>query len=561
MALTNPSPPRDALERRAARALPWLLTGLLAAQAIVLFTTARQESQTWDEAMHLAAGFAYWKQADFTQNPQHPPLHKLLAALPLRFAAVDLPPRGERDEIAYGRTFLFENRTSWRRLLALGRAASMLLALGLTFAVAWWTRRRFGALAALLAAIFTASDPNLLAHGRYVTTDAALACWFFLACALWLDYAESGSGRRLLVAGVCLGAALATKFSAVILLPLLPLLYWIGAPRPTAWRRWLGGCAVLAGAAALVVWISYLPWRRPPEHLRLHQISLSDTPAGRALHWAGRALRLRAHPYWIGLDRVAERNRAGHPSYLLGRVSEHGDWRYFPVAFLVKTPVAVLAMLLAALSSRWWTRWNRVQTALLAAGAVFFLFCALSRINLGFRHLLPLFPVLYVLLASVVSALVRSRAAVVLLALAIAGHFWEIVRIHPHYLAFFNSAAGGPQAGPKYLLDSNIDWGQDLDRLMKFLTANGVRKVYLSYFGSASWAEYPLEVEAVPATWETWKTESMRDVVAVSVTPLYGLYTPWTEYAWLRARPPDRRIGYSIYVWDFRRQSETSPTE
>jgi hypothetical protein len=543
-----------ALERHAARGYWLVLPLLVAGQAIVLFTTARQESQTWDEAMHLAAGFAYWKRADFTQNPQHPPLHKLLAALPLRFAAVNLPARGELDEIAYGRTFLFENGTPWRRMLALGRVASMLLALGLTAAVAWWTRRRCGALAALLAATLTASDPNLLAHGRYVTTDVALAFWFFLTCALWLDYAESGSGRRLALAGVCLGGALATKFSAVILLPLLPLLYWIVAPRPSRLRRCLRGCAVLACTAGLVVWTSYLPWRRPPERLRLHQITLSDTPAGRALHWAGRALRVRAHPYLVGLDRVAERNRAGHPSYLLGRVSEHGDWRYFPVAFLVKTPVAVLAMLLAAFLGGWWVRWNRTQTALLAAGLAFFLFCASSRINLGLRHLLPLFPVLYVWLASVVSTLVRNRAAAVLLALALAGHFWEIGRIHPYYLAFFNAAAGGPEAGPKYLLDSNIDWGQDLDRLMKFLAAKGVRKLYLSYFGSASWAEYPLEVAPVPATWETWKTESMRDVVAVSVTPLYGLYAPSAEYAWLRARPPDRRIGYSIYVWDFRRR-------
>jgi hypothetical protein len=541
-----------ALERFAARGYWLALPLLVAAQAIVLFTTARQESQTWDEAMHLAAGFAYWERADFTLNPQHPPLHKLLAALPLRFAAVDLPPRGALDEIAYGRTFLFENRTPWRRMLALGRAASMLLALGLTVAAAWWTRRRFGALAALLAATLIASDPNLLAHGRYVTTDLALAFWFFLACALWLDYAESGSRRRLLLAGVCLGGALATKFSAVILLPLLPLLYWTAGPLQSGTRRWLRACAILTATAALVVWTSYLPWRRPPERPRLNHIALSDTPAGRALRWAGRALRIRAHPYWVGLDRVAERNRAGHPSYLLGRVSEHGDWRYFPVAFLVKTPVAVLALLLAALIGVWRTRRNRVQTSLLAAGILFFLFCASSRINLGFRHLLPLLPVLYVWLASVVAALVRSRVAVALLAVALAGHVGEIARIHPYYLAFFNAAAGGAEAGPKYLLDSNIDWGQDLDRLMKFLEASGVRKVYLSYFGSASWAEYPVEILPPPATWETWKTESVRDVVAVSVTPLYGLYTPRAEFQWLRTKPPTHRIGYSIYIWDFR---------
>ncbi len=540
---------------------PWVDRYFVPLAAIVILlsglirvATVREESQTWDEAMHIKAGFEYWTTADFRNNPQHPPLIKLIAAFPLLWMNVERVTPAEPREIEGGRQFLFENRTPADRILLAARMGPLIFSLGLTLAVAWWTRRRFGAIAGLLALLLLAFDPNLLAHGRYVTNDVPMALLYFLSCALWIDFVERGSRARLAAAGLVLGLTLATKFSAVLLLPLLPLLYWVVGAANGSLRHWVRSCLALFLTAAFVVWLVYMPGRRPRDRRRLREVAVSGTAVGRTMRWVSARTGLRTHPYWAGLDQVAEHNRSGHLNYFLGRVSEQGDWRYFPVAFLVKSPLSLFALWLAAIA---WIRgvpWTRAHTALGLACAAFFGFCVSSNMNLGVRYLFPVYPLLIVLGASAAAAAVRSKAGLACLAGVLALHSIEVARIHPYYPAFFNAAAGGPETGPRYLLDSNIDWGQDLDRFIRYCQSLGIDHAGLTYFGSASLSHTPVRIDPVPASWETWKTESYDGVVASSVTPLYGLYVPWDELTWLRKRPPTAKIGYSIYVWDLRKK-------
>jgi hypothetical protein len=233
----------------------------------------------------------------------------------------------------------------------------------------------------------------------------------------------------------------------------------------------------------------------------------------------------------------------------------------------VKTPAAVLILLalclgtgLAAFAQAGTRRWRLRAVpfewiVLLLPPLVYFAFSMRSHVNIGIRHLLPVYPFLFVALAA---ALVRTswrrRAlAVMVLVLAV-----ESAAIYPHYLAFFNGFAGGPDNGPRYLVDSNLDWGQDLYNLKKYVVTHDAKHLCVSYFGRASMAYYKLDYELLPQTHQAAEREKMDCVAAISATQLMGAYVGGEMYRWLRERQPMAKIGYSIYLYDFRR-SPTRP--
>jgi len=239
----------------------WAATGLLLAyMGVVLVTTSRKESQTWDEAVHLMAGYLYWKTGDFEVNWEHPPLGKLLAAAPLLVLNPRLPLEHEawwaRDFFGLARIFLYKNRVPPDTLLFTGRLPTIALTLVLGALLAVWTRRRFGAGPALLALFLYSLDPNLIAHGRYVTTDLIATLMIFSAVAAFSGYrppARPGSGRRSAgpgAGGQVLGAVLAGAVPATrpVVAPAARGLHQgVGRCGGGRWRR--GGARVLAGDA------------------------------------------------------------------------------------------------------------------------------------------------------------------------------------------------------------------------------------------------------------------------------------------------------------------------
>jgi hypothetical protein len=276
-----------------------------------------------------------------------------------------------------------------------------------------------------------------------------------------------------------------------------------------------------------------------------------------------RRLGLQDHSFLVGLIEFVGHSSVGHSAYLLGQFSETGWWYYFPVAFAVKTPAAALAALALAAAfavRRFWTGRRRLRGAipfevLLCAMpvAVYVLYSMWSHVNIGLRHLLPVYPFLYALAGAPLAGCRwrwRGAAAAVLgVLLAV-----ESLSIYPHYTAFFNVAAGGPGAGPRYLLDSNLDWGQDLLKLHKYLVARGDPKLCLCYFGAADHVYYKMgPFQPVPRTWDFKEREEADCLAAVSVTSLYNLYMQPGEMTWLHGRKPVAKIGYSIYVFDLRR--------
>jgi hypothetical protein len=519
----------------------------------------------------------------------------MVSALPLTMLHPDVPATGEGrmegDAVEFGNKFLYMNRVRADSILMAARGTTILLALLFAVALAWWTRRRFGPAAGLLAVVLCAFDPNLVAHGRYATTDFPVTVFYFFACVLWVEYLESGRFRDLAVAACAFALALVTKYSAVLLIPTLAALYgvrWLQRPAEFPLRRLAGAAGAVLGATLVIV--SLLYW---PDTLRclttqvapLAGVADRKNLIGNLLYYAGRWFHLPSHAFLFGLNAVASHNSGGHKSYLLGLRSEQGWWYYFPVVFAVKSTMAALAataLLLLAGVRMAVTRASRhviqqfraiplIWIGLLFPPGLYFVLSMTSGINIGLRHILPVYPFLYVALAALLthaapqqpateprpsgSGGMRRLAGCAMIALG-ALQVAECAGITPDYLAFFNALAGGPGKGPEYLVDSNIDWGQDVKKLVKWLDAHGTRKAWCSYFGNASLPYYGVDDMGMPGARDQKAWNEIDGFVVASVTQLNGVYVPLENLAPLRLREPIAKIGWSMYVYDLRKQGK-----
>ena len=549
-----------------------LVAAAVALQAGLSVLAMRENSATFDEGAHLPAGYTHLAFGDHRLNPEQPPLVKLLAAAPLvlvgpQMHATDVSWTQAR-QWEFGRRFLYR----WNdadRLLFLGRLPVVALASCLVVAVFLVARAHFGLHAAAAAVLLAALSPDVLAHGALVTTDLGFALFFFLAVIAFERLLQRASAGRLLAAGLATAAAFATKFSAPILLPVFVLLGLREAlaDAPVAERRArLGRLARQLGAtgalALLGVWAAYgfrAPLSPDPAVRAELVVPLVSAHAGalhRAVAFAGRTS-LVPEDYARGLLFVAEHS-AARPTFLLGTLSHHGFPYYFAVTFLLKTPVPLL--LLTALALARVPQLRRREAALVWIPVVVYLAATATRgLQIGHRHLLPIYPFLFLAAGEAAAALRSWRAPkgpVLAGALALwyaGGTFVQ----HPHHLAYFNEVAGGSRNGWRLLVDSNLDWGQDLKRLAEWLRAHPAPGLKLSYFGSADPAYYGIESEALPgytAPHAARITREIRpgDVLAVSATNLQGVYLEPDDRALMkrvRTLRPIARVGFSIFVY------------
>jgi len=512
-----------------------LLIAAFAAQAIA---SARLESATWDETHYFGLGTHLLKTRrwDVAGSILHPPLSYGLHSLPLLFA--DLPadafrplPEAQRTrralagiDVVRGRALLASPANDGNALLLSSRLMMILVgALGAVF-VYRWGRELYGVPAGLLATCLYAFSPNLLAHTRLITPDIALTVFAFGAT--FFFWRSLGSQRRCdaLWAGVLLGLALLSKFTALLWPPLF--------------------------AALLAVW-SIRTGQRPPRR------AFAVFGVAGAVLLLGYGFDLR--PYVEGIAFQLEHTAEGHPAFFAGRYADGGWWYYALMSLLLKTPLPSL-LLLGASAIRLGRRRNRSRWldegfVLLPPLAVIAFF-SVQHQSIGLRYVLPALPFLLVF-ASGVLATGRLRGfARVALAGLLAWVLAASLSIHPHYLAYFNETVGGPARGYRYLVDSNLDWGQDLVGLATFLRERDIERVHLSYFGTDSPARYGIRYDWLPS-FHLERPNRTREFqlprhgwFAISATHLQGLYLPDRDlYAFLREQQPVARIGYSIFVY------------
>jgi hypothetical protein len=406
-----------------------------------------------------------------------------------------------------------------------------------------------------------------------VTNDMLMALATFLTLAAWSRFLARRTAGSLCLAGAALGMALISKFSGLFLIPVLAALHAIEwwQRGGLSWKHALRSAAVMGAIPVAIVALAYLPetvryLRHPSAAPQLVERIQPETAMGRTLYAVGKGLRLPAFTWLVGFESNERHDRNGHPAYLLGKTREIGGWwHYFPVAFAVKAPDALLLGVLAALAlaARWLARARLVERlralpmawfVLLVPSALYWALAVRSHINIGVRHLLPVWPLLLVAVAAALVQAGRHRGWRVLIAVMIAVHAAEAVATYPHHLSFFNAVAGGPARGPEYLLDSNLDWGQDLKFLRRWQVQHGDPPVCLAYFGTADTAYYGVPHNGIPYTWEGDKRASLDCIGAISATLLHDLYLKPGAYRWLRELRPVGRAGYSILLYDLRKR-------
>jgi len=245
-------------------------------------------------------------------------------------------------------------------------------------------------------------------------------------------------------------------------------------------------------------------------------------------------------------------------SYLLGQIYLHGTWLYFPVAFVVKTPFPTMIALLVAIVLVVRRRSPfQADLYLLLPAVLLFSLAVCSKFNIGLRHILPIYPFLFVWISGQVATIWASRRRTAQWGVSLLG-IWLLIstlRVSPDYLAFFNEAAGGPGNGHKVLVDSNLDWGQDLKGLRNWMSDHGVSRIQLAYFGTVDPAYYGIDAEPFPGTLAVQSRSKLGSApapshIAISATYLKGLYL-WNrdQYASFRQQKPVAVIGHSIWVF------------
>jgi len=547
---------------------------LLVALGLQLFFSVRRESQTWDEGNHIFAGYRSWTHADFGLNPEHPPLVKLLATAPLLPSRPKSPALEERffkeDAFLRGKEFLYQNDAE--KILSRTRTAAATLTLLTALVVFFGTREMFGSGAAFITLTLLTFDPHLLAHCALITTDVGLACFMFLSVFMFYRFVKSPSALRLIMTGVSVGLVLAVKHTGLLILPILFLLMLCEVIHCGKFGRHalkiLGSLVLITLIAWVVLWSFYgFRYNARPNGLQLNP-PLAEYINGLkpAEAWPiSTAARLRLLPesYLYGLADV-KLTANYYTSYVLGKVYAHGVWFYFPVAFLIKSTIGVLALLLLSLGVVATGRLNRWREILfLLVPVIFYLLVALTvGMNIGVRHILVVYVFLYVLIGGATWTLIqKSRKWVYAVGVLLLVHAASSLLAFPNYIAYANELWGGPSQTYKYLTDSNSDWGQQLKSVKQYLDQRGVKECWFLYFaeGVAEPSYYGIPCKPLPTINTLWLNlpmdvpRSINGPVLISASNLSGVeFGPGTldPYARFRLLKPTTVIDRGVFVFD-----------
>lgn len=472
---------------------------------VELLVPARRQSQAIDEACHIYSGYSYWTRADFGMNPEHPPLVKLLAALPLlhmRLNVPSLPPKSFKEsEFLGGSEFLYSNDADG--ILFRARTAVSLLTIALALLIFAASYEMFGARTALIALLLCVFEPNIVAHGAFVTTDVAMAMFLLATVYAFYHYVKKPAMARLAVVSIAAGLTLAAKHSGILLCPILILLAIAeivrsakaGGEKPVSVGkqifRVVVALVVIAIVALGILWSAYgFRFAARPSGMAMTP-SLQQYTAQLEHHdFAAKMIMTAAHyhllpeSYLFGLADVENAPRYLN-SYLFGTLYPHGQWFYFPAVFVIKSTLGFLLLLLLlpvaiVLCNQ---NYSCEFIFLCIPPVIYFLVAMASGFNIGVRHILPIYPFLLILAAFVAGELIQKNKIWAVVAIAfVVFHVASSVRAFPNDLAYANEMWGGSAKTYKILTNSNVDWGQQLKATKKYLDERHIQDCWFSYF-------------------------------------------------------------------------------
>jgi hypothetical protein len=513
---------------------------LAAIVAAATFQSARANSATWDETLYLYLGrHAVITHADYAAFASLG-----VAPLPVRLIwtpRVIGPTASEPSDPA-----VYRQRVDRARLNAIAW-----FAVPLVLAVLVLVSSAYGVAAGAVAAVLIALSPNVIAHASLATTDVAFACMFIVSTAAAIAYLRRRSGPAPSALAAAMGLALATKYSAIGLYLILVTMLAV------RWRerRWFRDLTVMIGSL-VIAWALH-GWQVAP---LMTPTGVAASMVQAVFGWTGRATGivtwLAALPAPIFLRGIAAQaflERGGQEAFLLGAVSQHGWWYYFPVALAMKSTLIELAALVTFVALAFVRKLRDVETQVVVTTVVVFgLLALMGRRDLGVRYVLPVVILVVIAAAAWAADVLRGfKWAPAIGVAAVSMQAFSLLTIAPQHLAYFNVLAGGPERGYTRLVDSNLDWGQDLLRLNEWLAPQPDVEVGLAYFGSAP----PLAYGIQSADWRSLQPSGpgRRKFFVISATYLQGIFLCEDPFASFRALAPSARIGYTLMAYDVAR--------
>lgn len=558
----------------------WVLWAVIALIAVQIAQTAfvvHRESLTFDEDNHMFAGYMMGHTGDFGLNPEHPPLVKLLAALPLIGRNLWVPQLKNRDfkSEAYlsGRDWVARNDGASNHLVFQMRLVAGLLAIALSLLVFFAAREWFGTVAGLVALVLVTFDPNVLAHSALVTTDVGVSLFFLAAIYGFYRYVKQPTLFRLLLAGMAAGLLLATKHSGILLAPMLLLLIgWelFTAPKGARARlavRLGGAFASIVVVGVLVLWAFYgFRYSARPAGLAM-STTLADfvAPLGPVISSVILGIghmHLLPESYLIGLVDV-ERMAAFYPTFLFGKVYAHGLWWYFPAVILIKTTLGLLALVVVAAFAIFTGRLSkgRELAFILLPSVLYLIVAILAGMDIGARHILPVDTFAFILAAGGITALAAGskRWAWVGAALVLA-HIASSLSVFPNYMAYANEAWGGPKNVHNLLSDANVDWAQQLYQVKDWQDKHPSQECWFAYFAypEIDPAVYGIHCHHLPTIDTFWLGGAdivppvIQGNVFLSAGDLSGGEWPSSRlnsYTAFQSLKPDDMIDYGVMVY------------
>ena len=552
---------------------------------------------TADETAHLTAGYSYWETGYYRLQPENGNLPQRWAALPSVLSEKPFPKLDSNawlkaDVWFLGRTFFFSSGNFTEDLLFSGRVMIALLGMALVLVCATWSRQLHGYGGTLVTTVLVFFCPHLLAHSALITSDIAATLGFLLALGAWWKLCHRITLFRIIALGLAAGFLALAKFSAALFVPIALLvlmarsfrstpLFWkfgshegrlIGARKPATLLGAGTGAAILS---ILMIWSAYgfryaatdqaehnfaKPWSEVLiEEPKITGSLMADgKPLADPVHlkpgivqafvgWA-REYQLLPEAYLYGLA-FTDLHSRGRLAFFAGEYRETGWWSFFPVTFLLKTTLP--AMILLGIT---WVAYGRATPTirrrelyrlapLLIFMAVYWIFAITSNLNIGHRHLLPIYPALYICAGFLGQQLYRNRSKLfgsLTIALLIC-HAGVSLHARPHYLTYFNQLVGGPTGGHRYFVDSSLDWGQGLPDLSAWLQQHrGDDPVFLSYFGSDDPQRFAIKATRIGDIYFNFAPRLVlppltEGIYCISATMLHRVYTqvrgPWSvEY-------------------------------
>lgn len=429
-----------------------LFTAIFVVSAILMVYTSSQESATMDELPHIPSGYSYVKFLDYRLNPEHPPLVKALAGLPLLGLNINFPLNSKtwtedvNGQWDLGREFLYKSGNNPDTIVFASRIFPILLTLLTLVLIYIWSSELIGRKWALLPAFLFGLSPNILAHGHYVTTDIGAMLGTILATFAFVHFLLKPTKKNIILAGLALGVAELLKYSNVLLIPffvVLVLAFYISElirNKGTEdykivkrkWKLYLGSFILICVIALALIFLVYIlfTWNYPIER----QVSdtttlLGDFPnktlANINIWMAGNPIIRPLGHYFLGVLMVMQRSSGGNTGYFLGEISSAGWWYYFPVVFLLKEPIPSLMLIFGALFISLRIKREKGKKiikrianclgthfhefAMLIFVIIYWAYSVRSPLNIGMRHLFPTLPFIYILVASAIKRFTQAK--------------------------------------------------------------------------------------------------------------------------------------------------------